>query len=262
MIVRYAFPLNTTTDVITINDLASYIRTTCNCDFIMTTRASYPILDCERMCYTEENILTRIGVQPNTPIVAPDTIIEFYDIAIRLQNESRDPEKLQMASTFKYERAMKSHINKMRQQISDIINLHRSLKFVDIANMSKNELLTYKTMTIIQSSYISVGSITDVTVELRFYHQIGVAVANSFEDTEAVRIMDDIVSTYNQDILPQLVEARKIIVHNHQYLNSIEQVPLIIESIQKDPRLTWYWDGRKLFDSIYKVIPVTYPTIS
>lgn len=261
MIVRYAFPLNETTEIITINDLASYIRTTCNCDFITSTRTSYPILDCERMCHTEENLLTRIGVNPNGPIVAPSTIIEFYDIAIRLQNESRDQEKLEMASNFKYERAIKSHINKMRQQIDDIIDLHRALKLVDVSIMSKDELLTYNTMTIIRSSYVSIGAITDVTVELRFYHQIGVAVALSFDDVQSVKIMDDIVSIYNRDILNHLVEARKVIVHNHQYLNSIEQVPLIIESIQKDPRLSWYWDGRKLFDSIYKAVPVTYPNL-
>lgn len=261
MIVRYAFPLNETTNVITINDLASYIRTTCNCDFIRETKASYPVLDCERMCYTEENILTRIGVHPNTPIVPPDNIIEFYDIAVRLQNENREREKLQMASNFDYDYAMRSHINKMHQQLDDIIELHRGLKLVNLSIMSKEELLKYETMTIVRSSYISVGAITDVTVELRFYHQIGVAVALSFDDAEAVRVMDEIVSTYNQDILPHLIEARKVIVSNHQYLNSIEQIPLIIESVQKDPRLIWYWDGRKLFDSIFKTVPVTYPSV-
>jgi hypothetical protein len=261
MIVRYAFPLNETTNNITIDDLASYIRTTCNCDFILSNRGKYPLLDCERMCDTEDTILTRMGVNPINSIVAPNTIIEFYDIAVRLQNENRDDEKNRMGAQFDYDRAMRSHINKMYDQLDDIIDLHRALKLVNISNMSKDELLTYKTMTIIRSSYISVGAITDVTVELRFYHQIGVAVALSFDDAEAVKVMDEIVSVYNQKILPHLIDARKVIVRNHQYLNSIESTPLIIESVQKDPRLGWYWAGRKLFDNIFSSVPITYPTI-
>jgi hypothetical protein len=262
MIVRYAFPLNESTNLISINDLASYIRTTCNCDFITNIRTNYPILDCERMCDTEDNILTRIGVHPNSPIRAPDNIIEFYDIAVRLQNENQEAKKLQMASEFSYEWAMRSHINKMRQQLDELIALHRNIKLVNVTIMPKQELLSYNTMIIIRSSYISIGAITDVTVELRFYHQIGVAVAQSFEDDQAVKVMDELISIYNQDILPHLIDARKVIVNNHRYLNSIETTPLITESIQKDPRLTWYWNGRKLFDDIFGPVPVTYPTIS
>ena len=259
-VVRYAFPLNDVTNNITIDDLANYIRKTCNCDFIQMTRANYPLLDCETLCETSDSILTQIGVNPKAKISVPDNVIEFYDLEIRLQNEGLDTERLTLAKNFNYENAMRAHILKMKKYLDTIIELRYQIKLIDLTRMTKDELLTYRTMALVRSSYISIGSISDTSIEFRFYHEIGTSVATSFNDMNAVTIMDDMVIRYNRDVLPSLLDVRTVLVHNHQYLNSIQNESLIIESLQKDRRLLWYWDSRKLFDLVFGSIPTNYPT--
>ncbi|CAH6420345.1 Protein kinase [uncultured virus] len=246
--VSFSFPLTDVTNTLSINDLAAHVRMVCNCDFISPNRSTDPILDCERICLTESEILTRVGMNPNGPIGVPDNIIEFYDIAVRLQNENREAEKQQMARAFPYRQCMRNHINKMEELIRELQNERRKLKLVDVGQMTVGQLLQYNTMMIVRSTYVSVGTIVDKTVTLRFYNEIGHAVALSYQDDNAIRIMDDIMARFNRDIRPSLEDAKRILGSNHDYLNRIESDVIVQTSLQRDPRLRWYWDGRDLFD--------------
>lgn len=248
---RFAFPLNDVTNKLSINDLAAYIRTVCNCDFINAQRTGDPVLDCERMCLTEGEILNRVGMNPYGPIGTPDNILEFYDIAVRLQNESREAEKEQMARSFPYSQAMRAHINRMHEQIKELTDLRRRLKLVDVGQMTLDQLLQYNTMMIVRSMYVSVGAIIDKTVDLRFYQEIGVAVARSYEDENAVRIMNDIMAQFNRDVRPGLEDAKRVLGTNHDYLNRIQSDAVVQAALQRDERLRWYWEGRNLFDVVF-----------
>lgn len=249
--ILFAFPLTDDTNKLSLNDLASHIRTVCDCTFISPNRTNDPILDCERICLTSNAIFDQIGMNPNGPIGIPDNIIEFYDIAVRLQNEARETEKERIARAFPYQQAMRAHIDKMHELVRNLIDLRRTLKLVDVSLMTVDQVLQYNTMRIVRSMYISVASIVDKTVELRFYNEIGLAVARSYEDENAVRIINDIMSQFTRDVRPSLEDAKKVLGCNHEYLNRIQSDVVTTAAIQRDERLRWYWDGRNLFDVVF-----------
>jgi hypothetical protein len=256
---RYAFPLTAETNALTINDLAIYIRTACDCSFISFSKSSLPSLDCESMCLKKDDVFSRIGMNPTGPLGTPDNVIEFYDISIRLQNENRDQEKNTLAQNFPYERAIKTHINKMNLQVREITDLRRKLKLVDIGQMTVDQVLQYNTMMIVRSMYISIGAIIDKTVDLRFYRDIGVAVAKSYGDANTAKTIEDIVINFDKDIRPSLEDAKRVFGNNHAYLNRIETDEIVQISLKRDERLRWYWDGRKLFDVVFGRVTVEKP---
>lgn len=247
----FAFPLTDDTNKLSVNDLAAHIRVVCDCSFISSNRTNDPVLDCERVCLTSNEILNQIGMNPNGPIGIPNNIIEFYDIAVRLQNEGRETEKERIARAFPYQQAMRTHINKMHELVRDLIELRRKLKLVDVTQMTVDQVLQYNTMMIVRSMYVSVGGIVDKTIELRFYNEIGVAVARSYEDENAVRIMNDIMAQFNRDVRPSLEDAKRVLGRNHEYLNRIQSEVVVTAALQRDERLRWYWDGRNLFDVVF-----------
>jgi len=248
---RFAFPLTDATNNLSINDLVTYIRTVCNCDFISPNRSNDPILDCEKICLTENAILNKIGMNPNDPISVPDNIIEFYDIAVRLQNQGRESEKERLAKSFPYQKYMREHINKMHIIFNDLINLRRKLKLIDIGDMTINQVLNYNTMMIVRSMYITVAAIIDKTIDLRFYHDIGVAVARSYQDDNAIKIINNIMTQFEHDIRPGIEDAKRVLGRNHDYLNRIQNEVVTQESLRRDSRLQWYWNGRSLFDIVF-----------
>ena len=247
----FSFPLTETTSKLSINDLASHIRSVCDCDFINIDSNSYPILDCEKICLTENEILSQIGINLNGSISIPDNIIEFYDIAVRLQNENKENEKQRIARDFSYRSSMKSHINKMEILFDELLSELRKLKIINVGQITIDQLLQYNTMMIVRSTYVSIGSIIDKTITLKFYNEIGHAVALSYGDDKAILVMDNIMTIFDKDVRPSVEDAKRTLGINHDYLNKIESDIIIQTSIQRDPRLRWYWDGRDLFDIVF-----------
>ena len=247
----FAFPLIESTNKITADDLASHIRTLCDCSFINHNRTSDPVLDCERVCLTSGEILNQVGMDPNGPIGTPDNIIEFYDIAVRLQNENRELEKTRIAQAYPYQHAIRSHIDKMHELVRDLIDLRRKLKLVDVSKMALDQVLQYNTMMIVRSMYVSVAAIVDKTIQLRFFNEIGTAVARSYEDENAVRVMDNIMDRFNRDVRPGLEDSKMVLGLNHNYLNRIQSDDIVVSALKRDQRLRWYWDGRNLFDVVF-----------
>jgi hypothetical protein len=249
--VRFAFPLTDLTNKMSINDLAKHIRTLCDCDFIKDKKTGLPVLNCEKVCISENEIYSKIGVNPKDPLGIPDNILEFYDIAVRLQNQGRDAEKNRIGKEFKYKDAMKNHIEKMETQINELENLRRKIKLFDLSKMSFQEVLNYDTMMLVRSMYISIGSMIDKNSELLFYKEIGVAVARTYEDEQAIKIMENMVAEFNKKIKPSLDEAKRVFNSNHDVINRSKNNEIVQKSIKKDERLRWYWEGRELFDLVF-----------
>ena len=256
-IILYSFPLTSDTNKLSINCLATHIKRVCNTNFLSPTRNTAPMLDCEKICLTEGAIYTGIGMNPQNPIGTPDNIIEYFDILTRLHNEGRDAEKDRLELAFPYRKAMLEHLNKLRQLINDLIMLRAKVKLFDIGDLSIDQVLTYNTMMLMRSTYISIASIIDKSVDLRFYYDIGVVVAKSHQDTASLVEMNKIAEEFNKDIRPTLEDAKRIIGNNDIYLNRIK-VGTVTEAANKcDPRLSWYWEGRTLFDIAFGRIDVT-----
>lgn len=249
--VYFSFPLTEKTNKLSIDDLAFHVRNVCDCSFISTKPTKTPILNCETMCFTLDKIYEKLGISPNAPLGIPDNIIEFYDISIRLQNEGRDSEKIAISKSFNYQSAIQAHINKMKSFNSELINIRQSLKLVDVTKMTLDQLLQYNTMMIVRSMYVSVSRIIDRSLELRFFNEIGLAVSRSYNDQKSISIINTIMEQFRRDIRPSLEDSKEILTNNHNYLNSVQSYPLVATSIQKDPRLKWYWDGRNIFDVVF-----------
>lgn len=249
--VLFALPLTDATNKLFINDLAAYIRTVCDCDFINSQRSNDPILDCEKICLTEGAIFSKIGMDLNGPIGIPDSIVEFYDIAVRLQNHGNETEKIRVAKAFPYQKCMQAHIDRMQNLVRDLVDIRRKLKLVDVGDMTVDQVLNYNTMMIVRSMYVSVGAIIDKTMELNFLYEIGTAVALSYQDNNAIRIMNEIMAQFNRDVKPALEDAKRILGHNNEYLNRVHSDQIVQEAIRRDDRLRWYWEGRNLFDVVF-----------
>lgn len=255
---RYAFPLTPETNQLTIDDLATYIRTVADCRFIQPIKSSLPTLDCESMCLSQTTALTRIGMNPKAPLGTPDNVMEFYEIAIQLQHAGRNSEKKTMARDFPYTRAMQNHITKMKLEVKQITELRHKLQLIDLESMTVDEVLQYKTMVQIRSMYMGIGAIIDKTVQLRDYRDTGVAVAKSFNNPNDAKQMEDLVINFDRDIGPSLADAKHVFGNNHAYLNRIQTDAIVQSSLQRDPRLKWYWEDRQLFDVVFgRVIIVT-----
>ena len=251
----FSFPLNDYTNNFTIDNLALHIKSVCECDFISKVRSTDPILNCEKMCLTEGEFLNEIGL--NSAIGVPDNIIEFYDIMVRLQNEGREIEKDTIARAFPYQRRMNEHINKTKELIRDLIEVRSKLKLVNVGDMTLDQVLNYNTMTIVRSMYISIAAIIDMTVNLRFYYEIGISVAESYDDGNTINILNNIMTQFDTKVRPSLEEAKRILANNDEYLNQIQNDIAVRGFITNDDRLNWYWNGRKLFDIAFGRINVT-----
>lgn len=248
---RFALPLNQITNSLSIGDLASYIRLTCDCSFIGPKDNDILTLNCETICVTESTILTNIGINPNMPIAIPDNILEFYDIIVRLQNENKIEEKQQIGDNFQYNQAINNHIDKMNDIMNELSKLRAKLKLINLVDMNLDNILQYNTMMIVRSMYISVGSLVDKTVELRFYYDVGTAVSRSYEDNISIGVMDKIIDNFNKNIKPGLDDAKSVLNSNDLYLNQIQTDQIVITAISQDQRLRWYWDGRQIYDKIF-----------
>jgi len=248
--ILFAFPLTAETKDISPDDLATYIRSVCNCDFISRNRSTDPILDCEKMCLTEAAILNKIGMDPNSRIGIPDNIIEFHDIASRLQNQGREEEKIRLTREFSYMKCMRSHVEKMQVLVRDLIDIRRRFKLVDIRDITIDLVLNYNTMMIIRSMYVSMGSIIDKTVDLRFFAEIGKTVAVYYSDQEAVQMIDNIMDEFDRQVRPAIADAKVVFGNNRNYLNIIKSDTIVADAVDRDDRLRWYWEGRNLFDIV------------
>lgn len=245
--VLYALPITDITDKFTIDDLARYIRSVCDCDFILPQQSAAPVLDCERLCPTENAILTRIGMTPGASIGTPDNILEFYDIITRLQTAGREQERVQISTSFKYEQAMTAHIRKMQAFVRDLTNFRRQLKLMDVSTLGTHELLNYNTMMVVRSTYVTMGAIVDRLVDLQYYYDIGKAVAEAYQDQASIKALDNIMNGVDRNLRPGIEEAKQVLARNHQHLNQVTPDETVLAN---DPRLRWYWEGRRLFDIV------------
>ncbi len=247
----FPFPYNEQTKDLTVVDFVKYVRDVCNCDFISPNIKNLPVCNCETLCLTEKEVLFNIGMSPEMEIGIPDNVIEFYDIASKLQNAGREAEVQELGRKFPYIQAMRMHIHKMTEMVNKLQDLRRHLKLIDVQQLTLEELLTFDTMKIIRSMYITVGSIVDTTVTLRFMNEIGLLVAISFADRTAQDQMNAIMTKFETYVRPGLEDAKRVLGMNHQYLNDIKSVELVQTTINNDPRLLWYWDGRNRFDIVF-----------
>lgn len=246
----FFFPLTSSTETLSIDDFARHIRSGCDCDFISPNRSSDPVLDCERLCPTEAAILSQIGVDSKGTPSVPDNIIEFYDIILWLYDQGRETDRAYVATTFLYREAMIKHIRSMEAIMRELRNLHRQLKLINITQMTHDQILNYNTMALVRSMYITVAAMIDRLTELTFYYNVGIVVAQLYQDTESIAILNNTMAELNHSINLALKEAKVIILDNNTTLDNMIIDTTVTQARKRDPKLNWYWDGRRLFNIV------------
>lgn len=226
-----------------------YIKKSCKCDFMSSSPGEFKVLDCQSLCLTKPDIMKKIGLSGQMGI--PDSITEFYDITIRLQNQSREAEKLQIINSFPYQQAIKSHISKMQTLIDDLVKLRRSLKLVNLTAMSVDELMQLSTLSLTRSMYISTAYIIDKTVELKYLEEIGLSVAGSYRDKASVDAIKNIMKIFETEVKPGLDDAKIVFTKNHNFLNGLQSDPKILKILSENKEFNWYWNGRNVFDIVF-----------
>lgn len=264
---RYAFPYMEKTKGLQLDDFIAYVRGVCDCSFL-GPRSGVPILDCDSMCLSQAGALAQIGVNPAAALTPPDNVIEFYDLAQRLQKEERLVEKNQIAQAFDYSQAMANHLREMSQMVTTLRNERTRLKLVDLTKMNPAQVFTSATVAMVRSMYVVVGSLVNDVRRFQFHYAVGTAVATAYQDRSVLTQLNQLLAIVNQEIEPVLGEAGAVLGVNNQYLASIRNTPFAQSIINGRPDLAWYWTGRPLFelalgnaatDAVTSVPPVVAP---
>lgn len=251
--IRYSLPLTEKTVMAyTIDKYAQFIRHNSNCEFIGTMRnISMPSLSCDNMCVSENGIYDELGMSlTSTEIPAPDNIILFYELNMRLYNKGRNEERDVMIAKFDYKKAMSTHIEKMKQYMTEIYKLSSNFRSVDMQRLGLNTLFNQQTLASSQNAYFVGSSIIDRTQRLKYFYAVGIAVASRYEDKEGMNQLNAILNEYNSKIRPVIVSTHLIIVNNNTYLESIMKNPSVIQIIEREPVYRWYWTDRRYYDAV------------
>jgi hypothetical protein len=122
--------------------------------------------------------------------------------------------------------------------------------------MTVSEALTYNTMMLVRAMYIAVGTIIDRIVELRFYYQVGTAVARTYHDEASIATMSNLITQFNTQIKPALDDAKIVFDHNRDVINQARSNEMVQLAVDRDARLKWYWEGRDLYDVIFRQVKI------
>ena len=152
---------------------------------------------------------------------------------------------------------MASHIRQMDILITELDQKAQYIRFINVSLLPLETLLQYQTMIDIRNMYQSVAEVVDKTITLEFYRAVGDAVAQGYSDNHALVVLNNIMNTFVECVLPVLEQAKIILSANHQCLNSLHTNEIVVQSLGVDERLNWYWRERYLFDYIFKPLMST-----
>lgn len=252
--IRYSLPLTQQTVVAyTIDRFSKFIRHNCNCEFIGNIKnLSIPSLDCDGMCINENGIYEEMGINlTSDQIPAPNDILMFYEINIRLHNKGKDKERLDMVTKFNYKLAIEKHINKMTNYIKEIYDFSSKFRSVDMQRLGVEALFNETNLKNSQEAYFVGSSIIDRTQRLKYFYAVGIAVSVHYKDQPIIDKLNDILNEYNTYIRPSLISTHTIIENNNIYLNSLVTDSFVIQKLNvTNSQYRWYWTDRKYYDEV------------
>lgn len=252
----FSLPLDNNTNNITLDGLIRHIRLVSDTSFINPVKFGVPTLDCQKMCLSIDNYLSEINVNPTDKISVPTDITDFYDLAIRLQSYNEEAQKESLMRIFPYQSSMNNHIILIKSILNDLISEKNGLKIIDLKYYTVGQLFNYNTMTLIRSMYNKIGALVDKSVTLKYNYDIGLTVAETYDDKNGIATLNSLIGDFNKNIKPVLERSREILESNHKILDNLNNEVYIQQALAIDKRLKWYWEGRRLFDYVFN--PITF----
>jgi len=244
-------PLIDKTENLQLDDLIIYIRKVCDCNFINSNPTSDPILDCETLCVTEEQILEDVGLTGEIPI--PDDIIQFNDLIKTLEKQNKTLELDYLIKNYYYDQNIDVFLNDLDKQF-DVLN-DKIFNFYDndspdITQISNNILFTFDSLSEIRQIYIDIGEIFNLIEKINNYIDIGIYVASLYNDDDSINYIDDLAIDLDKNIDLFSAKTIDIVTIYGQYLDSISD-EVYNNVVNDDERLNWYWSDRITLESKY-----------
>lgn len=236
-------------------NLIKFVKQNCHCHFIFDSPDATPILQCDKMCLSKDQALSEIYDGLDKPVVAPNNVIDFYDLYFRLQNEGRMMDQSRVISTFDYTEAMKQHVSTIADKTNKIVTPHKLfIKHINYLKQRKNLIdITY--LPDLRDLYDNITSLVDRLTELKLYYKIGIAVAESYEDENSINKMKEsmrIVQSVYGNIIPEIINfmnhvketsdqvLRDMIQPGKQEVSSAD----LVKKFGSD-EILWFWTDRK-----------------
>lgn len=242
-------PLIDKTENLQLDDLIIHIRSVCNCDFINSNPTSDPILDCESLCATEEEILSDVGLTGDIQI--PDDIIKFNDLRIVLEEQNKTSELEYLINNYAYDQNINNFLDELDRQFdvltTKIFNFYDN-DSPDIPKISNDILFRFDSMSEIRQIYINIGKIFNLIDKINNYINVGIYVANLYEDNETIDYIDNLI--LDLDINIGLFRSKTIDILSiyGEHLNNIPD-DIYNDIINNDNRLDWYWGDRVVLEN-------------
>jgi len=244
-------PLIDKTENLQLDDLIIYIRSVCNCDFINSKPTSDPILNCESLCETEEQILSDVGLTGDIQI--PDNIIQFNDLTIILEKENKTDELQYIVENYPYDQTISSFLDDLDEQfnlLSNKIITFVNSDFPDISKISDDLLFRFDSMSDIRQIYINMGEIFNLEEKINNYIDIATYVANLYNDDITKNYIDDLIIDIDGDFDLFKQKIIELLSIYGERLNKVSD-DVYRDIVDNDERLDWYWDDRVALESKY-----------
>jgi hypothetical protein len=243
--VRYAFPYNERTKDLDFDMFIRYLRSICECSFIRDQPGDEPVLRCSNYCLTSDAVLQEIG---GTGPVRAHTVLDLYDLMAQTQNKGKPTQTL--LQHFDYARAMTTHLAKHKELLQQLQSKAANLHIFDVESVSEADLMNYQTMNLIRTSYIKIAELVDLAGRLELYHVAGEAIARLYSDQATLNYFAQAQQIFRTTIQPYLGEALAQLRKNDAILDAYTGLPDKQKLTERDYRLRWYWEGRRLFRQI------------
>jgi hypothetical protein len=232
----------------TLDDLARYIRSTQACSFITPNPGNQPILGCQgtSFCVTVEGMTRLIGLdKPATP----ETVFDFYEMGTRSLSQGKTLDSLKR--DFPYEAAVSSAKTKLGQLFMSISKEISATRQIDLNLLPLTEIFTWTTLEAYRHYLLQVAAIYDQLESANIQITVLKFTAEAYQDTNTL----DLVEERYRQLLNLMIPLNGFLSglrDDRQHLEAILDNPVnqkfIDETLQRDPRLNWYWNGRPIFD--------------
>jgi hypothetical protein len=248
----YYLPMIETTEKVTHWDLAAYIRSVCNVNFIQSNPGNDKVLQCSgsHVCLSRSQVFNRIGVNDK---LHPSNLFEFYDIATKMIDQGRKVEYKELLARFNYRQALIDGVREYNNMVIDLNRLISQLKVMPLNGASLSTILTYPMMAQYRQYLTHVADVFDTLQQIDLHSAIIRSVAQAYEDSETIAFFNN-----NQlELLPSrqlLKESIDSISRDRIYVRNLfdnpNNRPQIEKALTKDYRLEWYYTGFKDFDYV------------
>lgn len=233
-------PMNYKTENMQLDDLIKHIRLVCDCSFIRSLPSSLPILDCDMICPTEEQILADVGLDLKSDIVIPQDILSFNDLFNILDDQNKKDQLNYLINKFQYQNNIEIYLDDIDREVDELN--YEVIKFyeLDIPELSNDVMFSYDGIVKTKEIYLNIGEILNMIETINTRLDIGLSVAKIYDDEANLEYLNELTYVVDETIQMFYTQAKEFLYLYGDYLADTPK-DLRKKLIDSDERLNWYW---------------------